>query len=259
MCRGYTCLLIGYLLPSAIRIWFVYTSMTTTGWAVYTEAQLIVLYSRLHLVVRHAGIRLAVFYAIATICPVLIVLDWTTTWPTWNPKLSEKWSPADAVVERICQLGFSAMEITINVIYAVALVRLLKRRINVRQRRVMQDLIYVNALAAAFDFLNIILVYVNRVSVSHPIQTFSYAMKLRVEFIVLNQLVTVFGRGFRRERFEEKRYHRPSRLEDGWVGECLRRQETHELSPVCSPSYPNSTFCGDMRSTSAPKPIFLKV
>lgn len=83
-----------------------------------------------------------------------------------------------------------------------------------RQRRVMLDLTYVNVLAIALDILNIILVYVNRVGISHPIQTFSYTLKLRLEFIVLNQLMAVAARGLHRETFEEKRYFHPGSVDD---------------------------------------------
>lgn len=204
--------LIKYLLPHSMRLWVLYTLFATVGWAVYTVAQLAVLYSRLHLVMQHEGIQVLVFWMIVTISPILIVTDWTTTWPSYNPEgdMSQRWSPAQAVVERICQLGFTGVEIVINVVYAVGIFALLRRRPTVRQRRVMLDLIYVNALAVLFDILNIVLVYLNRVGVSHPVQTFSYTLKLRLEFITLNQLMAVAARGVYRETFEEKRYHNPS-------------------------------------------------
>lgn len=61
----------------------------------------------------------------------------------------------------------------------------------------------------ALDVPNIILVYVNRARISHPIQTFSYALKLGIEFIILNQLVAVAARGIHRNyhTVAEKRYH----------------------------------------------------
>ncbi|KAG6988913.1 hypothetical protein G7Y79_00068g096120 [Physcia stellaris] len=208
--------LIKYLLPHSMRLWVLYTLFATVGWAVYTVAQLTVLYSRLHLVMQHEGIQVLVFWMIVIISPILIITDWTTTWPSYNPEgdMSKRWSPAQAVVERICQLGFSGVEVVINIVYAVGIFALLRRRPTVRQRRVMLDLIYVNALAVLFDILNIVLVYLNRVGVSHPVQTFSYTLKLRLEFIALNQLMAVAARGVYRETFGEKRYHNSS-FDDG--------------------------------------------
>lgn len=186
-----------------------YTLCQSVGWAVFVTCQLTTLYSRLHLVSQNRKLQRAILMMIIIVSPLLILADWITTWPSWNPKpeLTNKWSPAQAIVERITQLGFSTMEIIINSTYAISLLSLLKVKSNVRQRRVMLDLLYVNIISASFDLLNITLFYVNRVGVSHPIQTFTYALKLRLEFLVLNQLMAVAARGLHRETFAEKRYH----------------------------------------------------
>lgn len=221
--------LIKYLLPHSMRLWVLYTLLATVGWAVYTVAQLTVLYSRLHLVMQHEGIQMLVFWMIVIVSPILIITDWTTTWPSYNPEgdMSKRWSAAQAVVERICQLGFSGVEVIINIVYAVGIIALLRRRPTVRQRRVMLDLIYVNALAVLFDIVNIVLVYLNRVGISHPVQTFSYTLKLRLDFITLNQLMAVAARGVYRETFEEKRYHYPS-FDDRNRSRVSRTNETRD-------------------------------
>lgn len=102
----------------------------------------------------------------------------------------------------------------------------------------MYDLIYVNLLAVGFDvvvvilFCKLILLHpatilvhlngvrgrrryadddlhtdLNRIGLSHPIQTFSYMLKFKLEFVVLNQLMAVAARGMRKQTYEEKRYH----------------------------------------------------
>ena len=106
------------LVPHSHRVWPLYTLMATTGWATYTVAQLMVLYSRLHLVLNSLLVQKCVFYTIAVVSPLLIVTDWTTTWPAWNPKTTARWSTPEAIVERIAQLGFSTVEVTINIISA---------------------------------------------------------------------------------------------------------------------------------------------
>ena len=65
-------------------------------------------------------------------------------------------------------------------------------------------------IVVALDILAVVLVYLNQTGLSHPIQTFSYAFKIRLEFVVLNQLMSVAARGLKRETFEEKRYHHTS-------------------------------------------------
>ena len=74
----------------------------------------------------------------------------------------------------------------------------------------MCDLIYVNLIIVSLDIVVVILTYMNLTGISHPIQTFSYTLKLKLEFVVLNQLMAVAVRGSRRPRFEEMRYRQPS-------------------------------------------------
>lgn len=121
-------LILKYLVPTADRGWPLYTLLTSVGWAVYTVSQLTVLYSRLHLVSQNRRVQRGVFYMIVIASPILIVTDWITTWPAWNPdpKVTDKWSAPDAIVERICQLGFTIVEVIINAIYALSLIKILK-------------------------------------------------------------------------------------------------------------------------------------
>ena len=100
----------------------------------------------------------------------------------------------------------------------------------------MLDLMYMNILIVAFDILNNVLVYVNRVSTSHPIQLFSYTLKLRLEFIVLIQLMAVAARGYRRQPYEETRYFRRPGLGEGWdwdVSKFLTKHETNARIRNC--------------------------
>ncbi len=55
----------------------------------------------------------------------------------------------------------------------------------------MLDLVYVDVMAVALDFLEMIFVSLNINGLSHPIQTFSYALRFRLELVVLNQLMAV--------------------------------------------------------------------
>ena len=226
-------LILRYLVPNPQLVWPLYTLLATAGWAVFTLAQLTVLYSRLHLVCRNENIQRQVFYIIVVVSPILIIADWITIWPAYNPdpKVTDRWSAPAAIVERIAQLGFSIVEVVINAIYIVSLIRLLKLKSNVRQRRVMVDLIYVVVIATTFDILNIILVYFNRTGISHPIQTFSYALKLRLEFTVLNQLMAVAARGILKERetFADKRYHYPESVDDCPTSKSLKGQDKNDL------------------------------
>ncbi|KAL8666619.1 MAG: hypothetical protein Q9168_007446 [Polycauliona sp. 1 TL-2023] len=209
-------LILKNLTPGSRSAWPFYTLLVSVGWAMFTVAQLTILYSRLHLVSESQRLQRGVLYMILIASPIIILPDWIAVWPAYNPDpgLTSTWSPRLAIVERFTQLAFSTVEFIIGGIYVYCLTRLLRDKSSVRQRRVMVDLLYVLMIIASLDIINIVLVFVNRIGLSHPIQTFSYAVKLRLEFLVLNQLMAVAARGLQRDTFGERRYHDPEALQD---------------------------------------------
>ncbi|KAL8992543.1 MAG: hypothetical protein Q9169_007019 [Polycauliona sp. 2 TL-2023] len=210
-------LILKNLTPGSRPAWPFYTLLVSVGWAMYSVAQLTILYSRLHLVSESQRLQRGVFYMIVVASPIIILSDWAVVWPAYQPfdiPLTSEWSPRLAIVERFAQLGFSTVEFIISGIYVYCLAQLLKDKSSVRQRRVMVDLIYVLIIVVSLDIINIVLVFVNRIGLSHPIQTFSYAVKLRLEFLVLNQLMAVAARGLQRDTFGERRYHDPEAPSD---------------------------------------------
>ena len=122
------------------------------------------------------------------------------------------------------------VELILSGIYVWSLLGLLNLKSSIRQRRVMLDLIYVNVIIVLFDILVVTLLYLNRVGISHPIQTFSYALKFKLEFVVLNQLMAVAARGLQRESFEERRYHH-SDAHDTFSAECRQWGEKRPTDP----------------------------
>lgn len=220
-------ILLKYLVPGTQHVWPLYTLSALVSWSFFSIAQLLVLYSRLHLVVDNPRIQRWVLYLIVA-CGVLFILPiWIVVWPAWNPdsKITQRWSAPDGIVERFTQLGFTLAECIISGIYIHALWRLLGWKPTVRQRRVFLDLLYVNIITIMFDILSTLLVYLNQTGMSHPIQIFSYSLKFRLEFVVLNQLMAVAARGIRRETFGEKRYHRNSGQNTSYYNQGLTRSE----------------------------------
>ncbi|KAL8923461.1 MAG: hypothetical protein Q9208_004589 [Pyrenodesmia sp. 3 TL-2023] len=202
-------ILLKFLVAGSTSYWPVYTLLALLGWTCFTICQLLVLYSRLHLVVGSPRIQRCVLYLIIACFCFFNLPTWIVVWPAWNPDetLTKRWSAPNAIVERFTQIGFTLAEVIISGVYFDALFGLLRNKPTVRQKRVFWDLIYVNLATILLDVLVIILVYLNQTGTSHPVQTFSYILKLRLEFAVLNQLMAVAARGLRRDRFGEKRYH----------------------------------------------------
>ncbi len=91
-----------FLAPNTKHIWGLYTALLLCGWTVYAPAQLLVLYSRLHLVNDNHKTQRWVFYMIISTFFFLIIPTWVVVWPAYDPdpKVSSLWSPRDAIVER---------------------------------------------------------------------------------------------------------------------------------------------------------------
>ena len=199
-----------WFLPNSENIWPLYTLLVVAGWTIYAPAQLLVLYSRLHLVNKNRKLQRWVLILIISISTIMIIPTWVLDWQAFNPynaHLSALYSPREAIMDRCTQLGYTFVETIVSGIYTLSLTKLLNLKSSVRQRRVMMDLIYVNVIAVSLDVLTVVLVFLNQLGISHPVQTFSYIIKLKLEFIVLNQLMAVAARGLRKESFAERRYH----------------------------------------------------
>lgn len=98
-----------YLVPNTHHIWVLYTLLLLVGWSIYAPAQLLVLYSRLHLVNTSYRIQRWVLIMITSTIFIIIIPTWIVVWPAYDPdpKISSVWSPRDAIVERYNQIGNS--------------------------------------------------------------------------------------------------------------------------------------------------------
>ena len=204
-----------YFLPNKKNLWPVYLFLILGGWTIYAPAQLLVLYSRLHLVNRNQKLQRCALFMVTIVPALLIIPSWVFDWPAWDPNgnLSALYSPREAIMDRVSQIGYTVAETVLSGIYIWRLTELLRLKSTVRQRRVMMDLIYANIIAILLDVLTVVMVFLNKGGVSHPVQTFSYLLKLKLEFLVLNQLMAVAARGQRKGTYSEKRYHYPSFLD----------------------------------------------
>ena len=199
-----------WFLLNSEHIWPLYTLFVIAGWTIYAPAQLLVLYSRLHLVNQSRRLQRCVLILIISASITMIIPSWVLDWQAFNPynsHISALYSPREAIIDRCTQLGYTFIETIVSGIYIFSLTKLLTLKSSVRQRRVMMDLIYINVIAISLDILTVVLVFLNQLGISHPVQTFSYIVKLKLEFIVLNQLMAVAARGLRKESFAERRYH----------------------------------------------------
>lgn len=114
----------------------------------------------------------------------------------------------------------------------------------------MTDVIYVNVVVIAFDIFLVTLIYTNQGGFSVPVQTFSYILKLRLEFIVLNQLMDVAARGMRPGAFGVNRYYHTANRADMPSNDSAPSQEAKN-----SPSTVKTDISKDPAQTTFPSSI----
>jgi hypothetical protein len=103
-----------------------------------------------------------------------------------------------SVMEKIQVTAFCIQEFTISGLYLYQTRRILKPTSTFqkrRTRRVMLHLIYVNVLIILMDVTLLCTEYANLYEIQITFKGALYSIKLRLEFAVLNQLMSLTGRG----------------------------------------------------------------
>lgn len=209
---------IGYLLNwfALDCPWQLYALIDAFGWSMMVTAESLVLYSRMHLVTRNRNVHRLVLGMIVFTALFIQIPDWCISIPATSkdPAVSAVWSPRDSIETRIQQVAFLLQESTISGLYIFYIGKLLRPNLQIAERRVMLDLIYVNSIVIILDIVVIILAFTNQRPIKESLQNFSYALKLKLEFFVLNQLVEVSQEGFSSGSGEKGRYVEPSPPDD---------------------------------------------
>ncbi|KAL5361494.1 hypothetical protein BJX96DRAFT_152118 [Aspergillus floccosus] len=154
--------------------------------------QSVVLYSRLHLVTTEARRRRWVLYMIITNFFVLHV-PVTILFLGSNAGVSSFVAPFN-IYERIQLAGFSAQEIIISGLYIWETMTGLRPVLIMKGRagkRVVNNLIIVNTIAVLLDASLLATEYTDNFDVQTTYKTVVYSVKLKMEFTVLNSLLTV--------------------------------------------------------------------
>ncbi|KAI9795302.1 MAG: hypothetical protein M1835_006017 [Candelina submexicana] len=173
----------------------VYGIIIQLGWWGMILGFSLVLYSRLHLVIRNYRIQQAVLIMIIA---VYFGIQWPTTiifFGYISPKYSKAWAKSDEAMEKVQVIVVSIAESIIEGIYIWATLRLLKPGINVRPRKVLILLITVSSLNMLSNIMLIIMDYTNIYVMKAAIHGWVYTIKLRLEFVVLNQLMAIASKG----------------------------------------------------------------
>ncbi|KAL9627299.1 MAG: hypothetical protein Q9204_006669 [Flavoplaca sp. TL-2023a] len=203
--------ILSFLVGSSYEVTLPFIS---TGWVSMVTGQAFVLYSRLHLVIRN---RKTLRYVLWMIIIDALCLHIPTTVFTVgiNSPNQPFWQPKFDVMERIQLVGFTLQECTISTLYIVSTVRILGSVYHSMTRKVMMQLILINLVCIGMDIILISLEFSKQYTTQASIKPMVYAIKLKLEFTVLNQLMGLSKAGFT----EGSR----------WMGGAGPSHQSHEL------------------------------
>jgi len=203
---------IGFLLKQLklSNEWILFVTLISVGWCTMVTGQSIVLYSRLHILVRNRRVLQLVLGMIivdAIICHLpILVLVYGSNSPNHEP-----FDVPYSVYEKIQVTIFFFQELIISSLYIFQTVILQQHKKvvggNGRARRAMNHLIGVNTLVIGLDVTIVVLEYTDMYDIQTAYKALVYAVKLKLEFSILNRLVDVT----QAPRASEHGYLSPSR------------------------------------------------
>ncbi|KAJ5349533.1 hypothetical protein N7541_007260 [Penicillium brevicompactum] len=169
-------------------------TILTIGWWTMVTGQSVVLYSRLHLVLRDERILRMVFRLIIA---NVFLLHVPTTILTYGANIVHTgelaWVRGYNVMEKIQLTGFTIQESILSTLYVIETVKLLRlgADVSVRPdtRSIMYQLIGINCAIVGMDLLLLSLEYADFYAVQITLKGFVYSLKLKLEFAVLGRLV----------------------------------------------------------------------
>ncbi|PWY88880.1 integral membrane protein [Aspergillus sclerotioniger CBS 115572] len=170
-------------------IWIPVT-LSTFGWAIMVTGQSVVLYSRLHLLTSNKKVLRFVRYMIIIDAIVFqipqIILSYGSVYGSF------RYSYIYNIWAKVQLTGFFVQEIIISTIFIVQTFRLLRLYPHRSKRRtsIMEQLLVINTVIIMMDISLLALEYMDLFILQTVLKTFSYTVKLKLEFAVLSRLVS---------------------------------------------------------------------
>jgi hypothetical protein len=168
--------------------------ISISGWVLNLTGFSLVLWSRLHLVVNHSRTLKAVLAMI-----IINSLCCHTTTIVLTFRLVPKHSARDVhmmkVMESIEQVVFATQETIISSLYIYHTARFLRSGYAIHTRKVIGMLLCIQILVVAFDVIVTVLLFTDRLTLGAVLHPFFNSIKLKSEFLVLNQLQTLVREG----------------------------------------------------------------
>ena len=192
---SYGCVLhaLGFLLKFLVPATNIYISITiiTIGWYCMVTGQAVVLYSRLHLVVREQRVLRGILAMIIVDAICFHIPTTVLTYGSNTPHPRPNFLKAFNVVEKLQMTAFCLQEFVISGVYVWATISLLRPVYHGRTRKVMTQLIWINLIIILMDVGLLAVEYSNLYDIEATLKAMVYSIKLKLEFAVLNQLMTL--------------------------------------------------------------------
>lgn len=169
-------------------------TVLTIGWWTMVTGQSVVLYSRLHLVLRDERVLHRVLILIIA---NIFLLHVPTSVLTYGANIVHvnkmSWVNGYNIMEKVQLTGFTIQEGLLSTLYVIETVKLLRLGADAANRpdsrSIMYQLIGINCAIMAMDLLLLSLEYANFYAVQITLKGFVYSLKLKLEFAVLGKLV----------------------------------------------------------------------
>ena len=170
------------------------TIICKVGWVSNVTGFSIVLWSRLHLVVSDSRILRAVLIMILVNGVLMHTPIVVFEFGLISRHKQDYMRPME-IMERIQQTVFTLQEAVISCLYIFYTARFLNSGYAMHTRKVVRLLVLVQACVIAFDGGLTAFDYKNMFTLKCTLHPFVYALKLKLEFIVLNQLLALVKNG----------------------------------------------------------------
>ncbi|KAI9794284.1 MAG: hypothetical protein M1833_000427 [Piccolia ochrophora] len=190
-----------HIIASLLRLlvfessWVFHTTLLEFGWIGMVTGFGLVQYSRLHLVIHNRRILHYVLAMIITNAFILHVPTAVLTYYANSPNNTVYWTPRFGIMERIQIILFAIQESIMALLYIRGTVKFLRRGYNSQTRKVMLDLIVICVIIMILDLVMIGVDFAYLYNIHVITQSFIYAVKLKLEFTILNQIMALARQG----------------------------------------------------------------
>ena len=167
------------------------------GWITMVTGQSVVLYSRLHLVLRNPKVLRAVLWMIVVDAVVFHVSTTVVLFGSSHGDDQNGFNGVWIVIEKVQMTAFCIQEFVISGLYVYEAVNVLKIVSGGHTRRTMWELFIINVLIIVLDIALLVVEYLNLRVYEQVFKGVVYSIKLKLEFAILGKLVHIDRNGNR--------------------------------------------------------------